>query len=648
MNKRRGSGTTDLIPWLLVAMSLMLGHSARAADLASRQQAITLDAGQSQVIENIDPASKPEIRVISNAHALVVHNEDPSKLILLGAEGGKWAISVKTKDGQQVTYNINVSSIRDSSAPLKPAAAPAALGDESSSSSPSTAAPVAGPMPAALPPMASAAAPASISPMDSGTGAGPNPGPDLMGETAGGPVSAAGSHVSHVPGIALTATDPGEPEKMGEPAPIPAGTKGSSVIPSQAAATALEEHGKFTSDPAVTSSGEPYSTDGVAYSGGSHFLPADGISMMNGTSQVIDFPQRMRRVSIADSTIADVQVISPYELNLIGHKPGFTTLTVWTGQGHYEERQVRISENGKQQVLLNCIVAELDRGQVENQGANISIALQKYGISAVGLPGAVATPYTATATLQPVVTNAFGQTISQSGELPTNGSLIPLLLSQGMTYGLAMGNSNISSQSFFQYLENHNMAKILAEPRLLANTGEKAKFLSGGEIPIVIAQALNTSIVFKEFGTKVVFVPTVVGLNDIELLVQPEVSEPNYSQGVQLFGFQVPAFVTRRAETQVRIRDNQTLIIAGLILHEKKQIIQKVPYLGDLPYAGGLFRNTEWDDTETDLVMSVTPQIVRALPSGSDVYLPTSRPPLTKEEIKTEQTTTPDAARPRF
>ena len=78
-----------------------------------------------------------------------------------------------------------------------------------------------------------------------------------------------------------------------------------------------------------------------------------------------------------------MQVINPYELNLIGHKPGFTTLTVWTGQGHYEERQVRISPDGKQQVLLNCIVAELNRGEVENQGTNFSVALEKYGSFAV-------------------------------------------------------------------------------------------------------------------------------------------------------------------------------------------------------------------------------------------------------------------------
>ncbi len=160
--------------------------------------------------------------------------------------------------------------------------------------------------------------------------------------------------------------------------------------------------------------------------------------------------------------------------------------------------------------------------------------------------------------------NALGNTISAPGQLPTGGALVPLLLSQGTTYGIAAQNSNVAVQGLFQYLENHNMAKILAQPRLLANTGEKAKFLSGGEIPIVIAQALNTSIVFKEFGTKVTFVPTVVGINDIELLVQPEVSEPDYAHGVQLFGFQVPAFVTRRAETQVRIRDNQTLIVAAI------------------------------------------------------------------------------------
>jgi len=235
-----------------------------------------------------------------------------------------------------------------------------------------------------------------------------------------------------------------------------------------------------------------------------------------------------------------------------------------------------------------------------------------------------------------------------NASLEPAGSLTDLILSQGMTYGLALGNSNYAVQGFFQYLENHQLAKILAQPHLLANSGEEAKFLSGGEIPIVVAQALNTSIVFKQFGTSVEFVPTVVGRNDIELLVKPEVSEPDFAEGVQLFGFTVPAFVTRRAETMVQLKDNQTLIIAGLILHEKKTQVQKVPYLGDVPYLGGLFRNTSYSNTETDLVMSVTPQIVQPLPDGASVYNPTSVPDLTTEQIETRRLAQPDATRPRF
>jgi pilus assembly protein CpaC len=533
----------------------------------------------------------------------------------LGAERGKWSIAVKLKDGEDVTYLVKVESIRTASAPLSPGVAPAAMSDDAVKSP----------------------SPAVVAPLDSG--AGPVVKPATENEKIGA-----------LPSARVT-SDPAEAAKIGDQNDAMASqttAPSSSAVSSQTAASSVERAGKFITDPSVASSGDSYTTEGVASSGGSHFLPADGISMMNGTSQVIDFPARMRRVSIADTEVADVQVINPFELNLIGHKPGFTTLTVWTGQGHYEERQVRISPNGKQQVMLNTMVAEVNRGVVENQGANLSLALQHYGVSLVGLPGAVGTPYTASSNLSAAGPTNVGQAQSSGGILPFGGQLIPLLLSQGLTYGLSAQNSNVATQSFFQYLENHNMAKILAQPRLLANSGEEAKFVDGGEIPIVVAQALNTSIVFKEFGTKVTFVPTVVGVNDVELLVKPEVSEPDFAHGVALFGFQVPAFVTRRAETQVRLKDNQTLIVAGLILHEKKQIIQKVPYLGDIPYAGGLFRNTDWQDTETDLVMSVTPEIVRPLPSGGQVYLPTSRPPLSVEEIKTEKLATPDAARPRF
>jgi len=140
----------------------------------------------------------------------------------------------------------------------------------------------------------------------------------------------------------------------------------------------------------------------------------------------------------------------------------------------------------------------------------------------------------------------------------------------------------------------------------------------------------------------------VIGRNDIELLVKPEVSEPDYAHGVNLFGFTVPAFVTRRAETLVRLKDRQTLIIAGLILHEKTSEVQKVPYLGDIPIIRGFFRTTYWSDKETDLVMSVTPEIVRPLPQGGQVFLPSNRGNMTYDEIKTKPLDPPDASRPRF
>jgi pilus assembly protein CpaC len=393
---------------------------------------------------------------------------------------------------------------------------------------------------------------------------------------------------------------------------------------------------------------------GSSLTGPTNFLPDDVVELAAGSSRIFDFERRIRRISIADSEVADVEVINPFQINLIGHKEGFTTIAIWDAHGNYEERQVRVDPYGKEQVMLNVIVAELDRSRLEQQGANWTASLPNQGISLVGLPGQVATPYTATSTLTPSTVLGAGsatQTVVNStatGALPSAGELIPLLLSSAINYGIAAGNSNFQTQLFFEALENHNFAKILAEPRLLANSGEKAEFLSGGEIPIVVAQALNTSIVFKKFGTSVIFVPTVIGRGDIQLEVTPEVSQPDYAHSVQLYGFSVPAFVTRTAHTSVRLKNDQTLIIAGLILHTKTSEVQKTPYLGDIPFLGALFRATSYNDQENDLVMSVTPEIVAPIPVNGVAAYPTDRGPLSPQEVSTQPVYPVDASRPRF
>ena len=625
MKAKRGCG---LLPWLVAAISMMLLRPGllHAADSAGTEMSLALNAGESYVINNVAPGEAPAVKVVTNPHALVVHNEEPGKVVLLGAEAGEWTVSIKTAKGELINYDVTVKSIADSKDIDHPGTAPDAIAGSGKSTG--SAAPVVAKMDEGSGPVGSAASSASAS---SATAASAPAAGSITTNSSSDPVTvAASSAPATVPSSDSVNPPPSEFPNSAAPVSI------APAIPSQTASAALSGQ-RFRIDPSVTLNGGELNSGAI--SGGRHYLPDDVVQMQTGSSRIIDFASKLRRVSVADTGVADIQVINPFQVNLIGHKPGFTTLAIWNQAGQYEERPVRIDPNGKQQVLLNTMVAELNRNVVENQGANLSAALTRAGVSLVGLPGAVATPYSASTTIG-------GQ--SSAATLPPGGSLIPMLLSQSLTYGLAFGNGNYQTQSLFQYLEQHNLAKILAQPHLLANSGEEAKFLSGGEIPIVIAQALNTSIVFKQFGTSVEFVPTVVGRNDIELLVKPEVSEPDFAHGVQLFGFNVPAFITRRAETMVQLKDNQTLIIAGLILHDKKTNITKVPYLGDVKYLGGLFRTTSYTNTETDLVMSVTPQIVRPLPDGAAVYNPTSVPELTHDQIETRRLAQPDATRPRF
>jgi len=604
---------------LLASAGLILVVSAASAWAQAKDPSawipVSMNAGETYVINDIKPGTNPSFQVEQNPNAFVSYDSPPGKLTMLSAAAGRWIVTVTNSSDREVSYDVNAFGAAKPGAPLTPGNAPPPMSDDGLSSRPG----------AATSTSTSSAMPAL------GT---------ISSLHRTPPVTS--SYTATVPDKAPVSYEDASWSVPPQP------NKGSnSYPPSQSVAPSSISTARYRNDPSVLDQGPGYPSESV--SGGKHYLPEEAVSLMIGTSQVIDFQQRITRVSVADSKIADVQVIDPFQLNLIAHQPGFTTLAIWDANGRYDERTVRVDASGKQQVMLNTIVAELDRTELENQGVDLSVALTKIGISLVGLPGAVGTPYNAASTLQSSASaGSLSGSTSPSGILPGAGQLVPLLLSPNLTYGLSAGNSNVQWQGFFQFLETHNLGKVLAEPHLLANSGEKAKFLSGGEIPIVIAQALNSTIVFKTFGTSVEFIPTVVGRDDIELIVKPEVSEPDYTHGVQLFGFTVPAFVTRRAETMARLKDRQTLIIAGLILHEKVSQVQKVPYLGDIPYLAGLFRNTSWSNKESDLIMSVTPEIVRPLPPTGQVYLPTGRAELTPAEIKTQAIEPPDAARPRF
>jgi pilus assembly protein CpaC len=115
-----------------------------------------------------------------------------------------------------------------------------------------------------------------------------------------------------------------------------------------------------------------------------------------------------------------------------------------------------------------------------------------------------------------------------------------------------------------------------------------------------------------------------------------------------MFGFSVPAFVTRKAQTLVRMKENQTLIIAGLMLDNIASDLHKTPYLGDVPYLGAFFRHTYYHRNKTELIMTVTAQIIRPIPAGTRVALPTDRGPMSPEDVRTLPLSQPDVSRPRF
>jgi pilus assembly protein CpaC len=645
MTTRRDASSLISILGLLSTI-IAVSEPLSASTTVARQVAITITAGESYVIKDLDPDATPSIHVVSGPDALVIHGEKPGELVLLGVAAGEWIIRATVAAGERINYDVNVKAIASPfSKPLEPSKSPPAIGSGSGASTSASSGSAAALSPGTAPVSTAAEtdllldATSTSAPVQTGSGSATSassakPAPAGSAETT--PIPADGSSAR-----ANKHNSPGGPANI-------AGR----LFSSQTAAAAAERfpQTRFRSDPLALPQ-----TPAESNVSGSNLLPDDAVVVMAGASRIFDFRRRIRRISIADTDVADLQVINPYQINLVGHRPGFTTLAVWDNFGDYQERQVRVDQYGKAQVMLNVIVAELDRSRIEQQGVNWSAALPNYNVSLLGLgPAGVATPYSANSALSSSVLLGAGTpqqtllTTNATGTLPPGGEIIPLLLSPTLNYGLVGQNSNVSAQTFFSFLETHNLGKILAEPHLLANSGEKAEFLSGGEIPIVVAQALNTSIVFKQFGTSVIFVPTVVGSQDVELEVKPEVSQPDYAHAVNLFGFSVPAFVTRRAKTFVRLKNNQTFIIAGLILHTPVAEVDKTPYLGDVPYLGGLFRHTQYTDQATDLVMTVTPQIVQALPANGEAMLPIARGPLTEEEIRTQQLAEPDASRPRF
>ncbi|SKB88013.1 type II and III secretion system protein family protein [Sphingopyxis flava] len=193
----------------------------------------------------------------------------------------------------------------------------------------------------------------------------------------------------------------------------------------------------------------------------------------------------------------------------------------------------------------------------------------------------------------------------------------------------------IDFEAYLNALEAKGFAKTLAEPTLIALSGEKASFLAGGEFPIPVVQSGRSggggdggigsvTVEFKPFGVSLGFTPTVLGDRTINLKVEPEVSSIDPAASIQLNGISIPGLQTRRASTTMELRDGESFAIAGLLQRDFRTTINQVPLLGGIPIIGSLFRSTEFQKGETELLIVVTPRLVQPI-KPEQVRLPTDR-----------------------
>ena len=270
-----------------------------------------------------------------------------------------------------------------------------------------------------------------------------------------------------------------------------------------------------------------------------------------------------------------------------------------------------IQLGASQQVMLEVKFAEVRRDIGDN------VAVRGFGNNgsfntAIG-PGASLTP------------SANGSPVFSVGSV----------LNSFGVFGTTFRALGIDFDAYLNTLENKGFAKTLAEPTLVALSGEKASFLAGGEFPVPVVQSGNgggggnglsgsVTVQFKPFGVSLGFTPTVLGDKTINLKVEPEVSAIDPAASLQINGVSIPGLKTRRASTTLELRDGESFAIAGLLQRDFQTTINQVPLLGSIPILGSLFRSTDFKKGETELLIVVTPHLVQPI-RPDQVKLPTDR-----------------------
>ncbi|WP_281983709.1 type II and III secretion system protein family protein [Thalassorhabdomicrobium marinisediminis] len=395
--------------------------------------------------------------------------------------------------------------------------------------------------------------------------------------------------------------------------------------------------------------------------------PSRALNVPMNRAVVVESDVPFTELSIANPSIADISSLSERTIYVLGKVPGRTTLTLLGGDGRlitnvevhvtpdiaeFKERlgqilpgeniEVRTANDGI--VLSGTVssIARLDRAlELANRYApdRVSNLMSVGGTQQVMLRVRFAE-------MQRSVSKSLSSSLALGGN--TLGGDLGLALGTGSSVGngsrlAALGgstpNANDNAGAFLfgfnaggvevgillEALENRGVVRTLAEPNLTALSGQEASFLAGGEYPVPVAQDADTiSVEYKPFGIELDFIPRVIDGDIINLELAASVSSLDPSNGFSQNGFNIDAFKTRSTSTTVEMRDGESFAIAGLLSDDFVDLAGQVPWAGDIPVLGALFRSAEYSRQQTELVIIVTPHLVTPT-RGEALALPTDR-----------------------
>ena len=381
--------------------------------------------------------------------------------------------------------------------------------------------------------------------------------------------------------------------------------------------------------------------------------PERVISVSRGASVLLVNPVALQRFSVGDPGIAEATIVSPTEVVINGKGLGSTTLLIWDNSTQVKVYSVEVTadapalERYLRQVMPDEQIAVTASGNSvtlsgsvkdpNSVGRAIDIAR---GSGATIIDNLVAPPAVQVllrvrfAEINRSVLKRWSTQLSTVNpqNLSDNGnytaSTNPGSTATSISFLLDNLPGNPNFQALVNAAEQRGDFRDLAEPNLMTLPGKEAYFLAGGRFPFPAVQGGGSSnaigIQFEEFGVRLRFTPTITRSGAIRLKLQPEVSALDFANGLVISGFTIPSITARRAETEVELREGQYLAIAGLLDNSVTDNVSKIPFLGDIPILGALFRSKNLQQKRTELLVLVSPQLVVA--KDQPAAMPTGEP----------------------